>query len=67
MKNGDIFISTKRAARNMSYQDMTTANGKVDVIANLVGQDIMGVAISAPLTSYKVCFMLHYLFAFMQS
>ena len=27
-KNGDIFISTERAARNMAYQDMTAEFGK---------------------------------------
>jgi leucyl-tRNA synthetase len=36
--NGDIFICTRRAARNMSFQGFTTANGKFDVIVELTGQ-----------------------------
>jgi leucyl-tRNA synthetase len=28
LKNGEIFISTERSARNMSYQDMTSEFGK---------------------------------------
>ena len=54
MKNGEIYISTRRAARNMSYQDMMNEQGKVDVVAVLPGQDIMGKPLQAPLTSYKV-------------
>lgn len=54
MKNGEIFVSTRRAARNMSYQEMTTGNGRVEIVAELIGQDIMGMALHAPLTSFKV-------------
>ena len=35
--SGDIFISTKRAARNMSYQGFTKEEGKIDVVSNLIG------------------------------
>ena len=35
---GEVFISTKRAARNMSYQGFTKENGKVDVKVELTGQ-----------------------------
>lgn len=55
---GDVFVCTRRSARNMSYQGFFEENGRVDVIANLVGQDIVGVALSAPLTSYKVIYAL---------
>lgn len=54
MKSGEIFISTRRAARNMSYQEMMEDVGKIEIVAELIGQDIMGMALSAPLTSYKV-------------
>lgn len=36
--NGEVFISTRRSARNMSYQGMTVTEGQVDVIAEFPGQ-----------------------------
>ena len=36
--NDGIYVSTKRAARNMSYQGFTKENGVVNVIAELTGQ-----------------------------
>lgn len=35
---GDVFICTRRAARNMSYQGFTPANGHLDVVIKLTGQ-----------------------------
>ncbi|XP_005104027.1 leucine--tRNA ligase, cytoplasmic [Aplysia californica] len=58
VKGGDVFISTHRAARNMCYQDMTPEYGKVEVLVELVGQDIMGVPLEAPQTSYKTIYTL---------
>ncbi|XP_071786614.1 leucine--tRNA ligase, cytoplasmic-like [Asterias amurensis] len=57
-KQGEVFISTHRAARNMSYQGILKVEGKVTVLVDLVGQDIMGMGLSAPLTSYKVIYTL---------
>ncbi|CAG5126753.1 unnamed protein product, partial [Candidula unifasciata] len=57
-KSSDVFISTARAARNMCYQGMTPDNGKFEVLVDLVGQDIMGIPLEAPLTSYKTIFTL---------
>ena len=36
--NGDVFISTARAARNMSYQGFTKDNGVVPVLMEVLGQ-----------------------------
>lgn len=36
--NGDVFICTHRAARNMSYQGFTSENGKVSVLMELEGK-----------------------------
>ena len=57
--NGDVFISTRRSARNMGYQGITKEDG-VDppVLMEILGQDILGCALSAPLTSYKVIYAL---------
>uniref|UniRef100_A0A7N6F8H2 Leucine--tRNA ligase, cytoplasmic n=1 Tax=Anabas testudineus TaxID=64144 RepID=A0A7N6F8H2_ANATE len=56
--NGDIFICTSRSARNMSYQGFTKENGVVPVVMEILGQDILGSALSAPLTSYKIIYAL---------
>ncbi|XP_035033966.1 leucine--tRNA ligase, cytoplasmic [Hippoglossus stenolepis] len=58
MTNGDIFICTSRSARNMSYQGFTKENGVVPVVMEILGQDILGCALSAPLTSYKIIYAL---------
>ncbi|XP_032952434.1 leucine--tRNA ligase, cytoplasmic isoform X2 [Rhinolophus ferrumequinum] len=56
--NGDIFICTQRAARNMSYQGFTKDNGVVPVVKELMGEEILCASLSAPLTSYKVIYVL---------
>lgn len=58
LANGEVYISTKRAARNMCYQGFTKTEGKVDVLVELTGQDIMGAALSGPLTKYKTIYTL---------
>ncbi|XP_077329130.1 leucine--tRNA ligase, cytoplasmic [Lithobates pipiens] len=55
---GDIFVCTQRAARNMSYQGFTKDNGVVPVVKELMGEDLLGAALSAPRTSYKVIYAL---------
>lgn len=55
---GDIYVCTHRAALNMSYQGFTPEVGKVTVLVHLQGQDIMGLALESPLTSYKVIYTL---------
>ena len=35
---GSVFISTRRSARNMSYQGFTDVNGQLDIIVELTGQ-----------------------------
>ncbi|XP_017276725.1 leucine--tRNA ligase, cytoplasmic [Kryptolebias marmoratus] len=56
--SGDVFISTSRSARNMSFQGFTKENGVVPVVMEILGQDILGCALSAPLTSYKIIYAL---------
>ncbi|XP_043077704.1 LOW QUALITY PROTEIN: leucine--tRNA ligase, cytoplasmic-like [Puntigrus tetrazona] len=56
--SGDLFISTQRSARNMSFQGFTKDNGVVPVIMNIMGQDILGARLNAPLTSYKTIYAL---------
>lgn len=56
--SGELFICTHRSARNMSYQGFTKDNGQIPVIMQIMGQDILGCALSAPLTSYKTIYAL---------
>lgn len=56
--SGDVFICTRRSARNMSFQGFTKDNGVVPVVMEMLGQDILGCALSAPLTSYKTIYAL---------
>jgi leucyl-tRNA synthetase len=58
VKTGEVFISTTRAALNMAYQDFTSEFGKTQVLLRLKGEDLMGVALKAPLTSYDVIYTL---------
>ncbi|KAK6644321.1 Leucine--tRNA ligase, cytoplasmic [Polyplax serrata] len=54
----EIFICTYRAARNMSYQELTQKVGVVNVLVELIGEDILGLALSAPLSVNKTIYTL---------
>ncbi len=54
----EVFVSTARAARNMSYQEFTAGEGKVDIVAELTGQDIMGIGLKAPLATFDKIYTL---------
>lgn len=58
VKNGEVWIATRRAARNMAYQGFTAANGEVKVIAEVTGLELLGLQLSAPLTSNKIIYTL---------
>lgn len=57
-RNNEVWIATRRAARNMSYQGFTAVEGVVDVLATLTGSDLLGTALSAPLTSHATVYCL---------
>ncbi|XP_076359544.1 leucyl-tRNA synthetase isoform X1 [Tachypleus tridentatus] len=58
MANGEVFVCTRRAALNLSYQGYTSHNGQIDVVLELEGKDILGLALDVPLTSYKQIYTL---------
>ncbi|KAH8019654.1 hypothetical protein HPB51_020465 [Rhipicephalus microplus] len=58
LKNGDVFVCTYRTALNMSYQGFTTDNGKIKVLVNIKGQDLIGLGLSSPLTCHKIIYTL---------
>ncbi|XP_054158763.1 leucine--tRNA ligase, cytoplasmic-like [Oppia nitens] len=53
VNGGDIFVSTERSARNLSFQGFTKVNGVVDKLMDLIGSDLIGTKLRAPLTSYE--------------
>lgn len=57
-KHNEVWVSTQRAARNMSYQDFTAGDGKLNILAELLGSELLGIGLSAPLTSHKVIYAL---------
>lgn len=40
LSNGDVYISTERAARNMAYQDFFKEEGKISIALKLTGKVI---------------------------
>lgn len=54
----EVFISTRKSARNLSYQDFTVKTGEIDVICRLQGTDLLGSKLKAPLTSYEYIYAL---------
>ena len=41
VNGGEVYISTRRAARNMAYQEFTKNFGVVDVLVELTGKVII--------------------------
>lgn len=57
-RNAEVWVCTQRAARNMSYQGFTAVEGSVDVLAQLSGSDLLGTALSAPLSQNATVYCL---------
>lgn len=57
-KDGEVFVSCERAARNMAYQGLTTTPDRVEVLGRFRGKDLMGASLKAPLTPYPVVYAL---------
>lgn len=49
----DYFVMTERAARNMAYQGIFAEEGVIDKAADIVGSDMIGTLINAPLSLHK--------------
>lgn len=56
--NDEIGICSKRAALNMSYQDLTPKVGELNIIAEFLGQDLLGQPLESPLAYNKVIYSL---------
>lgn len=57
-KTNEVWVCTNRAARNLSYQGFTAVEGKVEVLTEILGSDLLGIALSVPLTHHKIVYAL---------
>ena len=51
---GEILICNKRSSLNMAHQGFTAVHGKLDILQTLMGRDIIGLKIDAPLVSAAI-------------
>jgi leucyl-tRNA synthetase len=51
-KDGDIYVCTYRAARNMAFQDIISPRENPVKLGNLKGSQIIGTKIKAPFSVY---------------
>ena len=58
MKNNDLFIITERAARNFAHQEMTKVDFEYPSLASVTGQELIGLKVKAPMTSYEFVYVL---------
>ncbi|KAF4126325.1 leucyl-tRNA synthetase [Geosmithia morbida] len=49
----DYYVVTERAARNMAYQGVFAKEGVIDKAADVVGSDMVGSLVNAPLSVHK--------------
>lgn len=57
-KNNEVWICTRRAARNLAYQGFTAVDGELEVITEITGQELFGTSLAAPLTPHKCIYVL---------
>lgn len=56
--DNEYYISTRRAARNMAYQEITATYGSYTALAEMSGAEILGLKLKAPLSSLPVVYSL---------
>ncbi|KIL91400.1 leucyl-trna cytoplasmic [Fusarium avenaceum] len=49
----DYYVMTERAARNMAYQGIFATEGAIEKVAEIVGSDMVGSLVDAPLSLHK--------------
>ncbi|XP_026470911.1 leucine--tRNA ligase, cytoplasmic [Ctenocephalides felis] len=57
-KSGALYICSKRSAKNMAYQEMLKQNNVVEVLGEFKGQELLGIGLKAPLTSFDIIYTL---------
>jgi leucyl-tRNA synthetase len=58
MANGDFFVMSDRAAKGMAYQELTKEERKWPCLAKVMGEDVIGKKLKAPLAKYEFVYAL---------
>lgn len=58
LANGEIYIASRHSARNMAYQDFFHEFGVTSELCTLMGTDLIGLPIKAPLAQYSEIYVL---------
>lgn len=58
MKNDEVFIIAERSARFMAYQGLTKEPEKWNSLADVMGEDLIGIPLKAPLSPYEKVYAL---------
>lgn len=53
MKDGDLYISSNHGAINMAYQELTKDEKVANSIEKIMGRELIGVCVEAPLSYYN--------------
>ncbi|KAK9861984.1 hypothetical protein WJX84_001799 [Apatococcus fuscideae] len=56
--DGEVWVMTHRAARNLAFQDRTPEAGKAECLLELQGSDLIGLPLKAPNSGYDKIFVL---------
>lgn len=54
----DVYVTSARAARNMSFQDILMPRGKAECLLEVTGKDLMGCKLHAPTCPYDYVHLL---------
>ena len=58
MKNGDLYVCSANSALNLSYQEQTKECRKSPKLETLMGKQLIGVGLKAPLAVYEKIYVL---------
>ena len=53
MKGGELWVCSEHSVKNMSYQLLTENWGETDLVKEVKGESMIGLALKAPLCQYE--------------
>lgn len=57
-RDGNVYVCTKRSAANMAHQGLLNKDNVVEPLVEVKGHQLMGIKLSAPMTSYSTIYTL---------
>lgn len=57
-KNNEVWICSEHSVRNMAYQDLLKTHETIEKIADIKGQDLIGLPVKAPLASFEKIYVI---------